>query len=84
MTQDEVIQIAKQAGFTRINQDSPVVCGLALFERFANLVAAKEREACAVVCDEEAKQNQRMFPRDESLGIAATECAESIRARGQA
>lgn len=70
MTRDEIIQMAKQAGFTRINPDSPVVCGFALFERFAALVAAAERERCAKTCDGVAA-----FP---SLG--AKDCANIIRA----
>jgi hypothetical protein len=43
------------------------------FEAFAKLVAAKEREACAKVCDE-------------LQDVPATEphhCAEDIRARGE-
>jgi hypothetical protein len=75
MTQDEIIEMARQAGFnveqgfllriTGIDED---------LERFAKLVAAKEREACAKVCDE-------------YQDIPATEprhCAQDIRARGEA
>jgi hypothetical protein len=42
---------------------------------FAKLVAAKEREACAKVCD-------RFQARD--VGMQPAECAGAIRARGQA
>ena len=44
-----------------------------LFERFALLVAAHEREECAKVCDRFAN---RM--------MSAEECADAIRARGKA
>ena len=40
--------------------------------RFANVVAAAEREACAQICDEEA----RLF------GVTDDVCASRIRARG--
>ena len=43
-----------------------------------------EREACAKVCDAEAAQNARMFSDDSSLSIAASECADAIRARNTA
>jgi hypothetical protein len=68
MTQDEIIEMAKQAGFS-----SAVGKHIALdddLERFAKLVAQHEREACANVCDE-------FLP----LG---NKCAYVIRARGQA
>jgi len=68
MTQDEIIKMAKQAGFS-----SAVGKHIALdddLERFAKLVAQHERDACAKVCDE-------FLP----LG---NKCAYAIRARGQA
>jgi hypothetical protein len=68
MTQDEIIKMAKQAGFS-----SAVGKHIALdddLERFATLVASAEREACAKVCDE-------FLP----LG---NKCAYAIRSRGQA
>ena len=43
MTQDEIIEMAKEAGI--------VVTGEAIYT-LCKLVAAKEREACAKVCDE--------------------------------
>lgn len=47
--------------------------------RFAALVAAAERDACAQVCDE---QTQRWV--DDRARYCASECAAAIRARGQA
>lgn len=50
MTQDEIIDMAKQAGMDYLKYISPEA-----FEKvvaFANLVAQHEREECAKVCDE--------------------------------
>ena len=62
MTKDEIIQMAKQAGFEEHQAKFDT-----RFEPFANLVAEKEREACAKRLD----------------AVGATHCAENIRARGQ-
>ena len=43
--------------------------------KFAELVRADEREACAKVCDEQAEK-------DNFEGCYANACAEAIRARG--
>lgn len=44
--------------------------------KFAELVRADEREACAKVCDEQADK-------DGFEGCYANACAEAIRARGE-
>ena len=62
------IELAKQAGFQ--DADWNYTKGL---EKFATLVAAHEREACAKVCDEFAKDSD--WP-------TADNCATAIRARG--
>jgi len=70
MTKEEIIDMARQAGLPEaIIEMTPIA-----FERFAKLVAEKEREACAKVCD--AYDNGR-------YSNAADLCAESIRARGK-
>ena len=46
MTKDEIIRMARQAGMFVHKEVQPEL------ERFANLVAAAEREACAKVCEE--------------------------------
>jgi len=45
MTRDDIIRMAKEAGFERTKMHGAL-------ERFAYIVAAKEREACAKVCEE--------------------------------
>ena len=46
MTQDEIIEMAKQAGFEEHQAKFDT-----RFEPFAKLVADKEREACAIECE---------------------------------
>ena len=49
MTQEEIIEMVMQiGGCDRPEEDSPA---LKMFVTFAKLVAAKEREACAKLCD---------------------------------
>jgi hypothetical protein len=69
MTQNEITKIAKEVGFSVEEIDK---CKL-MFERFAFLVVQNEREACAVVCDDLWEDDGTAY-----------ECAEAIRARGQA
>ena len=67
MTRDEIIRMAREAGFAHSWSEA---AGEAL-ERFAALVAAAEREACAKVCDENERANL----------YGVKECAAAIRAR---
>jgi len=79
MTRDDVIRMAREADLlvtTPISEDSVFVADL---ERFAALVVAQEREACAKVCDDQHDKART------STGAArANACAAAIRARGQA
>lgn len=47
MTQDEIIKMAKEAGYSPYQFTE-----LSTLEIFIKLVAAHEREACAKLCDE--------------------------------
>ena len=70
MSQDEIIAMAREA-----NPENDLNSMLQFLQRFAALVAAKEREACAQVCESEwSNVAERMYGR---------ECAASIRARGK-
>jgi len=73
LDREDIIRIAHKAGFEGFG-NGDWVCTTEEIERFAALVAAAEREACAKVC--ELKQHS------EYDGYA--ECAAAIRARGQA
>ena len=66
MTQDEIMEMAMQVGGTVMAVYSPDLIA------FAKLVAAKEREACAKVCE------------DKNTLLAWPTYAAAIRARGQA
>jgi hypothetical protein len=76
MTQDEIIEMAKQAGFKGCAELTweDVICTEELVA-FAKLVAQHEREACAKVCEQ---------TNDGTPYNLAEACAEAIRARGQA
>ena len=80
MTQDEIIRMAREAGGYLAelpNGDAWLFDDNQQLERFAALVAAHEREACAKVCeqiDTAAFGSERPAPND---------CAAAIRARGE-
>jgi hypothetical protein len=77
MTQDEIIEMARQADAKYYGTGEEGVTALMLkdeaIEAFAKLVAAKEREACADIAENWYSNG---FPR---VGVAA-----QIRARGEA
>ena len=74
MTQDEIIEMAKQAGFVDYELDDGTTDAFdKRYEAFAKLVARKERDACALIADTYRKWD------DTGMGIAV-----EIRARGQA
>ena len=75
MTRDEIINLAREVGFDDYEQDE-------MFLRFAALVAAAEREACAEVCDAASEPRRGYGQTDEQW--AASILAERIRARSQA
>ena len=76
MTRDDIIRMAQEAGFEiekTLYGPVPCVDGRGIddrLERFAALVAAAEREACAKACDGWMHAN-------------GNDCAEAIRARGE-
>ena len=79
MTRDEIIRMAREADLlvtTPLPDDSVFVADI---ERFAALVAAAEREACAKVCEDEA---EKWEGDDGPISTEARLCALHIRARG--
>ena len=70
MTREDIIRMAREAGKVRPGVE---YMPLEVFERFAKLVAAAEREACAAVCDKLG---------DEYADANAADCAFAIRERG--
>ena len=80
MNKDEIIAMAREAGSgdMGLNVDgSDHLIGL--FERFAALAAAKEREACAQVCEGFKQGNSATYIDDDWADM----CAAAIRARGK-
>ena len=70
MKNEEIIEMARQAGIGW----GEGIGGMSDFlEAFAKMIAEKEREACAKVCDDHWEK-----------GGAAYYCAKTIRYRGQA
>lgn len=72
MTREEILAMARLAGLQRTNPGEAVEV-----VRFAELVAANEREACAELCD---AQHDRA--RTSAGASRADSCAQAIRARG--
>jgi len=83
MTCDDIIKLALEAGFCKdsngiysrraVTPDSDLLPSL---ERFAALVAAAEREACAKLCE-------KMLGVFHPTEVITTRCAAAIRARGE-
>ena len=90
MTRDDVIRMAREAGFRSGNitlsagEPIPFVAPLSAtnciveLENFAAIVAAAEREACANVCASHGGIWQKEMLADTALRLAA-----AVRARGQ-
>jgi len=81
MTQDEIIQMAIQAELNLYVHDLTEKQYIQVIETFAKLVAAKEREACAKVCEdrEEAWRKAGFWGNHHEF----REMAFAIRARGR-
>ena len=77
MTQDEMIEMAEQAGVAFSSDDYPDIWGVHMhvgkqeIEAFAKLIAAKEREACA-----------KLFPQPH-MEYFGQDIQDAIRARGE-
>ena len=86
MTADDIIRMAREAGFERVVAIHPdgsktvTVAPVPELERFADLVAAAEREACETAVEDMARKYQQShYPSAENVADA---CAYAIRARG--
>ena len=83
MTQDEIIEVAQECGLIGMRPHLDGIYTESLVT-FAKLVAAKEREACAKLCETEAENPSYLWEEKGCWAHAAENCAGSIRARGQA
>ena len=91
MTKDDVIRMAREAGFVEYELDDGTTNAFDVrYARFANLAVAAEREECAKLCDEEAREayaaESVFLPQGNPLLIKIAEgarrCGNAIRARG--
>lgn len=92
MTHEDIIAMAQEAGLGTLLPAKMAGSTLlpatwvgthqGTLERFAALVAAKEREACAQVCDASVKEWLRLDGLHHELTVAQM-LADEIRARGQ-
>jgi len=82
MTRDDIIRMARESSFTENSGfDGCFVCNPHSLERFAALVAAAEREACAKLCDSSIHDTY-IEGYTGAKHSARRECAAAIRARG--
>jgi hypothetical protein len=61
MTRDDIIRLAQEAGIVDWSLHGRLESKEEALERFAALVAAAEREACAQVCDRITWSNEAKF-----------------------
>ena len=80
MNREDIIRMAREAGInvTEGNSFSDDMY-ISVLYRFANIVAAAEREACAQICDEQMEWGEI----NKSMAVAAGNCADLIRERGE-
>ena len=79
MTRDEIISMAREADLSIRGHYDETGSTPSELERFAALVAAAEREACAEVCQGVVDGGQY----DGWQQYAAAACRDEIRARGE-
>jgi hypothetical protein len=75
MTRDDIIRMAKECQLIGMRPHLDGIYEEAL-QRFAALVAEREREACAKVCE-------KMLGIFHPTEVITTRCAKAIRARGE-
>jgi hypothetical protein len=75
MTRDDIIRMAKECQLIGMRPHLDGIYEEAL-QRFAALVAEREREACAKVCE-------KMLGIFHPTEVITTRCAAAIRARGE-
>jgi hypothetical protein len=76
MTQDEILQLAKDAGLRIDVRGKYFFVGFVELSDLLDSAIIKEREACAKVCEQH-------FDGMTMLGGAYVACAKAIRARGE-
>ena len=77
MTQSDIIRLAQEAGFDPHDMSDDFTCNLMDINRFANLVAAAEREACAKIVEIRSDSDDPYC-----CSPLREQIAQDIRARG--
>ena len=83
MTQDEIIEMARQLNMPYYYQDNTIK-DLQKLEAFAKLVAQHEREACAEIAEKQRYAMHISLTSSPVQNGTAVGIANAIRARGQA
>jgi len=78
MTRDDIIRMAREAGAFPELSETPEK-DIVFLRRFAALVAEREREACAKVCDD--KHDTWRWDDEPDSASGPRDCASAIRAR---
>ena len=81
MNRDDITRMAREAGISKPWDQEPIKWET--LERFAELVAATEREACAALCFQMWDKWMNSADKSEFTRPDAEDCAAAIRARGQ-
>ena len=85
MTREEIVRMAREAGVFEVSYPHPAG-NMVEVERFAALVAAAEREACAEICDRVALrygEGPEVEHWAQGFKKGASVSAAKIRARGK-
>jgi hypothetical protein len=83
MTKDEIIEMARQAGFDPHDMSSDFTCNLENINAFAKLVAEHEREACIEIAEKQRYAMHISLTSHPAQNGTAVGIANQIRARGQ-
>ena len=84
MTQQEIIEMARQAGFDPHDMSSDFTCNLENINAFAKLVAEHEREACIEIAEKQRYAMHISLTSHPPQNGTAVGIANAIRARGEA
>jgi len=79
MTKEEIIDLAEQSGFL-FDDGFPIGFTYSMLKDFAKLIAEKEREACARICEDMSNTEANM---NKTCRNGCKSSADAIRARGQ-
>lgn len=81
MNKEDIIRMAREAGFHPWYSDPAREYHYGVVRKFAALVAAAEREACAKVCDELVEFYEKRQEDGEAYGVFSA--GQAIRERGK-